>query len=57
MAEWTLPFLDRAQATGTFGVVAASHKLATQTAMGVLERGGNAFDGTVSGTRCQMNES
>lgn len=48
MAEWTLPFLDRAQATGTFGVVAASHKLATQTAMGVLERGGNAFDAVVA---------
>lgn len=48
MAAWSLPFLDRAQAAGTFGVVAASHKLAAQTAMGVLERGGNAFDAVVA---------
>ena len=29
---------------GTFGAVASTHWLATQTGMAVLERGGNAFD-------------
>ncbi|PWJ55185.1 gamma-glutamyltranspeptidase / glutathione hydrolase [Quadrisphaera granulorum] len=34
----------RPEITGTFGAVASTHWLASQTGMGVLERGGNAFD-------------
>ena len=34
----------RPEIAGTFGAVASTHWLATQTGMGVLERGGNAFD-------------
>ena len=37
-------FTTRPEIVGTFGVAASTHWLATQTAMGVLERGGNAFD-------------
>ncbi|NOV24541.1 gamma-glutamyltransferase family protein [Cupriavidus necator] len=37
-------FTTRPEIIGTFGVAASTHWLATQTAMGVLERGGNAFD-------------
>src|SRR5206468_1682279 len=33
---------------GTFGVVSSTHWLATQCAMSVLERGGNAFDAAVA---------
>ena len=39
----------RPEITGTFGVAASTHWLASQTAMGVLERGGNAFDAAVAG--------
>ena len=42
-------FTTRPEISGTFGVSAASHWLAAQTAMGVLERGGNAFDAAVAG--------
>ena len=37
-------FTTRPEIRGTFGVVASTHWLASAVAMGVLERGGNAFD-------------
>src|SRR5437899_12846890 len=37
-------FTTRPELRGTFGAVASTHWLATQTGMAVLERGGNAFD-------------
>jgi len=43
------PFTTRPEIRGTFGVVASTHWLASQTARGVLERGGNAFDAAVAG--------
>lgn len=39
------PFTTRPEIRGTFGVAASTHWLASQTAMGMMERGGNAFDG------------
>jgi len=39
----------RPELAGSFGVAAATHWLAAQTAMGVLERGGNAFDAAAAG--------
>ena len=41
-------FTTRPEIIGTFGVAASTHWLAAQTAMGVLERGGNAFDAAVA---------
>src|SRR5581483_10120279 len=37
-------FTTRPELRGTFGAVASTHWLASQTGMAVLERGGNAFD-------------
>jgi gamma-glutamyltranspeptidase/glutathione hydrolase len=42
-------FTTRPEIKGTFGVASSTHWLASQTAMGVLERGGNAFDAAVAG--------
>ena len=42
-------FTTRPEITGTFGVAASTHWLASQTAMSVLERGGNAFDAAAAG--------
>lgn len=38
------PFTTRPEITGNFGVVASTHWIATAVGMGILERGGNAFD-------------
>lgn len=42
-------FTTRPTLTGTFGMAASTHWLATATAQAVLERGGNAFDAVVAG--------
>ncbi|MET0297044.1 MAG: gamma-glutamyltransferase [Microbacterium sp.] len=42
-------FTTRPTLTGTFGMSASTHWLATATAQAVLERGGNAFDAVVAG--------
>ena len=42
-------FTTRPDLTGTFGMSASTHWLATATAQSVLERGGNAFDAAVAG--------
>ena len=39
-----MTFTTRPELRGTFGMVATTHWLASQTGMAVLERGGNAFD-------------
>ena len=39
-----MTFTTRPELRGTFGMVASTHWLASQTGMAVLERGGNAFD-------------
>lgn len=44
-----MTFTTRPTLRGTFGMVASTHWLASQSAMSVLERGGNAFDAAVCG--------
>jgi gamma-glutamyltranspeptidase/glutathione hydrolase len=39
----------RPELSGTFGMVSATHSLAAQCAMAVLEEGGNAFDAAAAG--------
>ena len=41
-------FTTRPEIQGTFGVVASTHWIATAVGMGILERGGNAFDAGVA---------
>jgi len=41
-------FTTRPEIRGTFGVAASTHWIASGVAMGVLERGGNAFDAAVA---------
>src|SRR5437868_9198980 len=42
------PFTTRPEIEGTFGVVTSTHWIATAVGMGVLEKGGNAFDAGVA---------
>ena len=42
------PFTTRPVIDGTFGVAATTHWIATAVAMGILERGGNAFDAGIA---------
>ncbi len=37
-------FTTRPEIEGTFGVVTTTHWIATAVGMGILEKGGNAFD-------------
>src|SRR5580704_12611454 len=42
------PFTTRPEIEGTFGVVTSTQWIATAVGMGVLEKGGNAFDAAVA---------
>lgn len=48
-ARLRMAFTTRPTLTGTFGMAASTHWLATACAQAVLERGGNAFDAAVAG--------
>lgn len=43
-----LPFTTRPEIDGQFGTIASTHWIATAVGMGILERGGNAFDAAVA---------
>ena len=43
-----LAFTTRPELDGTFGAVATTHWIATAVGMGILERGGNAFDAGIA---------
>ena len=45
-------FTTRPELRGTFGMVATTHWLASQSGMAVLERGGNAFDAACAAGFC-----
>src|SRR5690606_37329436 len=42
-----MSFTTRPEIRGTFGVAASTHWMVSTVAMGILERGGNAFDAAV----------